>query len=302
MKVKAKVAGYVLGCVAAATYGLNPLFALPLYADGCDTISVLMWRYLIAVSILGLIIALRPHESFRVTPRRLPSLIVLGVLMALSSVCLFASYGYMAAGIASTILFVYPIMVAVIMLAFFHEHFSWITIGSIAVASAGILLLYKGEDGSTLSAVGTLLVILSALTYAIYLVGINHTGLGGMAALTLTFWVIFFGAVTLGVCVAWQGGITTPRHTWLWVNALCLGLLPTAVSLLCTTAAITRIGSTPVAILGALEPVTAVVVGCLVFSEPLTGRILTGIMLIVAAVIAVIAAQPLAHLLRRLHR
>ena len=113
-----KVIGYLLGAVAAASYGTNPLFALPLYAKGFSPDSVLFFRYLFALPILAFMLKWRGH-SFRISRADLVPLVILGLIFALSSLSLFLSYNYMDAGIASTILFVYPIMVAVIMAMFF---------------------------------------------------------------------------------------------------------------------------------------------------------------------------------------
>ena len=135
-----KLKGYVLGAVAAASYGMNPLFALPLYKEGMDPDSVLFFRYLLAIPLLGIMIKARGRD-FRLKRKEIVPLIVMGLLVALSSLTLFLSYNYMDAGIASTILFVYPVMVAVIMGAFFKEKISAITVFSILLALSGIALL-----------------------------------------------------------------------------------------------------------------------------------------------------------------
>lgn len=283
-----KTKGYVLGIIAATTYGLNPLFALPLYKSGMDPDSVLFFRYLFAIPILGIMLKAR-GRSFKVRRKNVFQLIVMGLLVAVSSLTLFQSYNYMEAGIASTLLFVYPILVALIMAFVFKEKPSLQTVMCIILAVVGIGLLYKGEDGTSLSLTGTVLVMLSALTYAIYLVGINQTSLKNVATLTVTFYVLLFG-LSLFIFRLYTGGnITIPGEWYLWGNLLALGLFPTAISFLCTTSAIQYIGSTPTAILGALEPVTAIVVGLTVFGESLTQRELTGLALIIIAVTLVIA-------------
>lgn len=114
-------------------------------------------------------------------------LAVMGLLFSFSSFFLFESYNYMDAGIASTILFVYPVMVAIIMAVFFHEKVSFITMFSIALAFTGISLLYEGGDGKTLNMLGVLFVILSSLTYAIYIVGVNRSSLKDLPTAKLTF-------------------------------------------------------------------------------------------------------------------
>lgn len=109
-----KAKGYFLGAVAAATYGMNPLFALPLYDDGMDSDSVLFFRYLFAIPLLAIMLKAR-GRSLAIKRCEVAPLLFFGVMIALSSLTLFLSYGYMGASIASTLLFIYPILVALIM-------------------------------------------------------------------------------------------------------------------------------------------------------------------------------------------
>lgn len=288
MSEKAK--GYILAAIAAATYGMNPLFALPLYQSGMDPDSVLFFRYLFAIPILGIMIKAR-GRNFKIKRKEVLPLIALGLLVALSSLTLFQSYNFMEAGIASTILFVYPIMVALIMAAFFREKVTMLTVLCILMALGGIALLFKGGDGSTLSITGTVLVMVSALSYAIYIVGVNRPVLKDVATLKITFYVLLFGLSLFLVRVNFGANLMVPDKWYLWFNLLALAVFPTAISFLCTTSAIQYIGSTPTAILGALEPVTAVFFGVLVFGEALTIRIITGIIFIILAVTLIIAGS-----------
>ena len=286
--MNSKAKGYILGAVAAATYGMNPLFALPLYEEGMNTDSVLFFRYMLAIPILGLMIKAR-GRSFRGRRTEIIPLIVAGLLVALSSLALFMSYNYMDAGIASTLLFVYPIMVELIMTCFFKEKLTLLTVACIVLALAGIGLLYKNSDGSTLSLVGTIIVMVSSLSYAIYIVGVNKSNLKNVATLTVTFYVLLFGVSLFVVRLLTTAELTLPGEWYMWGNLLALAVFPTAISFLCTTSAIQYIGSTPTAILGALEPVTAVFFGITVFGETLTLRSAGGLILIIIAVTLVIA-------------
>lgn len=296
--MNAKIKGYTLGAIAAATYGMNPLFALPLYSDGMDADSVLFFRYLLAIPILGIMIKAR-GRSFRLNRKEILPLIVLGLLVAASSLTLFLSYNYMDAGIASTILFVYPIMVALIMALVFKEKVTLQTAFCILLALAGIAMLYKNGNGATLSFTGTLLVIASALSYAIYIVGINQSSLKNVATLKVTFYILLFGVSLFLIRLDFGQAVTMPQKWYMWGNLIALAIFPTAISFLCTTSAIQYIGSTPTAILGALEPVTAVIIGVTVFGEALTPRILCGILMIIAAVTLIIAGGHITiHLVR----
>ena len=285
--MNAKAKGYILGSIAAASYGMNPLFALPLYKAGMDPDSVLFFRYLFAIPLLGIMIKAR-GRSFKIQRKETFPLIIMGLLVALSSLTLFLSYNYMAAGIASTLLFVYPIMVALIMAMVFKEKLALQTIVCMLLALGGIGLLYKSEDGSTLSLIGTLMVFASSLSYAIYIVGINQTSLKNVATLKVTFYVLLFGLSLFVARLLYSGVLNTPDQWYLWANLLALAVFPTAISFLCTTGAIQYIGSTPTAILGALEPVIAIFLGIAAFGESLTVRESFGLVMIIVGVTFVI--------------
>lgn len=296
-----KTKGYALGAIAAATYGMNPLFALPLYSNGMTPNSVLLFRYLFAIVILGAMIKLR-GRSFKVSKKNGWQLVALGFLMSISSYSLFMSYNYMAAGIASTMLFIYPVLVAVLMALFFKEKLTATIVICLVLALCGIALLYKGSDGAAINTTGTILVMVSALSYAIYLIAVNQTSLKDVATLTVTFYVILFGTLVYVFGLAFDGGITLPRDWYMWGCAFALALFPTAISFLCTTRAIQYIGSTPTAILGALEPLTAVFFGIVVFDETMTLRDCTGMALIIIAVTLVVAGGSISAPLTRFRK
>lgn len=293
-----KVKGYTLGALAAATYGMNPLFALPLYKAGMNPDSVLFFRYLFAIPVLGIMIKVR-GRNFKLQKKEILPLIIMGLLVALSSLTLFQSYNYMEAGIASTLLFIYPILVALIMSFVFKEKLTMQTILCILLALAGIGLLYKGGDGTTLSLTGIALVIISALSYAIYIVSVNQPTLKNVATLKLTFYILLFGLTLFLVRIDFGKSLHIVNTWYLWGNLIALAIFPTAISFLCTTQAIQYIGSTPTAILGALEPLTAVFFGVTIFGESLTPRLSCGIVMIILAVTFIIAGGNItSHLIR----
>lgn len=294
-----KAKGYILGVIASASYGMNPLFALPLYKEGMNADSVLFFRYLLAVPILAIMIKARGRD-FKLQKNEIWPLVCMGLLVAISSLSLFISYNFMSVGIASTLLFIYPIMVALIMTVAFKEKLSMITLFSIVLAVGGIGMLYQNSDGVSLSMTGSLLVFCSALTYALYIVGVNQfKSLKNMATLKLTFYVLLFGFFLYFVRLDFGRALTYPDQWYAWANILGLALFPTAISFLCTTSAIQYIGSTPTAILGALEPVTAVIIGVAVFGETLSLREITGLVMIIAAVTFVIGGGNItSHMVR----
>lgn len=296
-----KTKGYLLGAVAAATYGMNPLFALPLYGEGLNADTVLLFRYLLALPILWAMLRRRGRD-LRLHRSQILPLAGLGLLLSFSSLALFLSFNFMDAGIASTLLFVYPILVALIMAFGFGERITPPTAAAIALALPGIGLLYRGEGGATLDATGVALVMGSSLAYALYLVAVNRPRLRGIPTLRLTFYVLLFGLSLFVVRLAAGGGFTPPQRPFHWLCLLALALLPTVVSFVCTTRAIHYIGSTPTAILGALEPLTALFFGVTLFGESFTWRTAGGVALILTAVTLIVAGGSLGPRIVRLRR
>ncbi len=296
MLLSNKAKGYILGAIAAATYGMNPLFALPLYADGMDADSVLFFRYMMAIPVMGLLLRIRGH-SFSLASGRLAELAVLGVVVALSSLLLFLSYNYMDSGVASTLLFVYPVMVALIMAFRYGERLPPVTVVCIAVTLVGIMMLNRTAAGAGLSATGIWMVMLSSAAYAVYIVAINRPRFRDIPTLKVIFYVLLFGVSVFAVRILFNGMLTLPSQWYMWGCLLALALLPTAVSFFCTTLSIQYIGPTPTAILGALEPVVAIFVAVAVFGDILTPRQVAGMVLILSAVTVIIAGgritQPL---------
>lgn len=286
----AKLRGTVCGIAAAVFYGTNPLGAMNLYADGISTNSTLFYRFGIAVVMLGVMMAVQ-RKSFALTRRELVTLAILGVFMSTSSTTLYFSFNFMDVGIASTLLFVYPVMVAVIMATLFHEKVTAATVVAILLSLAGIALLNHTGNGTSLSLWGVTLVMLSSLTYAIYIVVVNKSSLR-MSSVKLTFYVLLFGLFTIyGYTLAMGETVqllVTPKQ---WIYATQLALMPTVLSLVLMVIAVHDIGSTPTAIMGAIEPITAVAIGVLVFGENFTPRLALGIVLILTAVLLIIGGK-----------
>lgn len=295
LKSSSIVRGYALGCLSACTYGLNPLFAKPLYGMGLDVLSVLFYRYIIAALILCVIIYTR-GGSFRVPRKCIVPMLICAVLFAISSITLFASYQYMDVGIASTMLYVTPVCVAIIMAIFFKERLSLGKMGTILMALIGIGLLSIKEDSTFHSPFGILLVMLSALSYAIYMVIVNRSQLSEMASLPLTMYnVLIGGLIFLGCMYCGDGLIALPSNAMAYVDAIGLAIFPTIISIAAVNVAIHYVGPMPVSILSALEPVTALVVGCVAFGEVLTPLNIAGVLLVITAVTFLVAGKWLWH-------
>lgn len=276
--------GFLYGALAAICYGTNPLGALYLYKAGFTPGSVLFYRFA-GASILSALFVLFLRKDFRLPRENIPYIGFLGFLFAASALCLYLSFLFMDAGVASTILFSYPIMVAVFMVLFFKEKLKRKTIVSICLAISGVVLLMRTSNGSVLSPAGITLVLCSSLTYAIYIVTAARMP-KPVGALKMNMYIFAVCAVCLFLYSLCAPGHSIhpvrslPELAWL----IQLAFMPSLLSLIFMQKALRTIGSTPTAILGALEPLTAVCIGVGVFHEALSARLVVGIILILCSV------------------
>lgn len=290
---KNKTIGILCALLSAVCYGTNPFGALPLYEEGVNTATVLAHRFGLAVILLAIVMLIK-RENFKITRHEFKVLFSLGILFAASSITYYQSFHFMDAGIASTILFVYPVMVAVIMAVFFKGKVTAMTVIAIVMSLVGIGLLYKGGAGASLSVIGIVLCILSSLAYAIYIIVVNQSSIK-MSSFKVTFYAMLVCEITLILY-----SFTSPElylhalpSARAWSFAVWLGIVPTILSLVFMTVAVHHVGATPTAILGALEPLTAVTIGVVVFGEMLTPRLIVGILFILFAVMLVVLGKDL---------
>ena len=286
---KRRLIGYVAGILAGASYGANPLFAKALIESGVPIMVMLFFRYGIAAAILALWMLAR-KESFRAGRQEIGLLILLGLLFAGSSVTLFCSYNFIPSGLATTLVYLYPVFVALIMV-FLRFYPSWQTWLSILATFGGIVLLSAPSDGVQVRVPGILLAIGSALCYSFYLVVVNRSKrIRDISEHTLTLYSLVTGTVLFALIRAFQGGSMLEGVDTVadWGNLIGLAIVPTMISLLTLAMSTRYIGPTKTAVLGVFEPLTAILIGTLLFGEPLTARMAVGIAICVAAVIFMI--------------
>ena len=277
--------GYPAGIVTGITYGLNPLFAKPLMNNGASTEAILFFRYGIAVVLLGAYLLLK-KENFRINLRQAGVLLGLGLLYTASSAFLFEAYKYIASGLATTLVVLFPVMGAIIMV-FLKVVPSWPVWLSIAATFAGVMIMTGGTGTEAIDPTGIWFSIASAFVYALFIVIINRSkAISSIPNSLLTFYALSVGTVFFLTRCGLSGAelLTGIDGGMAWANLLGLAILPTIVSTASLAVATRNIGATKASVLGVFEPITAILVGTLVFGEELTPNIIAGILISIVAV------------------
>lgn len=277
--------GYPAGIITGITYGLNPLFAMPLMNQGAAIESILFFRYFFAVVLLGVFLFLS-KERFKISGKQAGILLVLGLLYTMSSIFLFEAYHYIASGLATTLIFLYPVLVAIIMV-FLGVVPSWPVWLAIAATFGGVVIMTQGSSGESINPTGVALSLGSAFVYALFIVIINRSKtIASISNSLLTFYALSVGAIVFMGKIAFSD---TPITAGIcdsgdWLNIIGLAILPTIVSTATLAVATRNIGATKASVLGVFEPITAILVGTLMFGEALTTNIVAGIGISMVAV------------------
>ena len=290
-----KFNGVFYASLSSASFGFSPLFSLGLLAAGLSGFDVLSYRWLIAGLVL-MIYAFFKKKSLRINSFSEGwKIAILSILRSITSITLLIGYANISSGIASTINFMYPVIVTICMMLFFGEKRSFMDIVAILVSIFGVYLLASGdsimvEGGNT--RVGLICSLISAFSFAAYYIAMKQMRADKIEVVKFTTWVMLLSALYFIVCAfIFEGRITMITGGKNWLNILGLGLWATMVSNITGVKAIRRIGPTHTSILGALQPVTAVILGVLFLGEHLYIRSCIGITLILAAVSVVVMHQ-----------
>lgn len=283
--------GIFYALLSSATFGMIPLFAVPVLRSGMNTASLLFYRMLFSALLMGAFLLLR-RSDIRIGRRPFFTVLGLSVFYTASSLFLLESYLYIPSGIATTIHFLYPVFVTILTVGFFKEHLSRVMSFAVVMAVGGVWLLSVGDGEGPISIPGVGMVLITVVAYGSYIVGVNRSCANRIDGFVMTFYVLAFTAVFCGINLLFSSkGLEPIPSVNMATNLVLLALIPTLVSNLFLILAIHRVGSTVTAVLGCMEPLTAVFVGVLFLGERLVWVQYMGVLIILISVALVILGR-----------
>ena len=283
----------MFAALSSSTFGLAPFFTISLIMAGYSTFEALSYRWGVA-SLFLFLVGVFSGVKFRLSWRDFRTVFCLSLFRATTSFSLVVAYQNIASGVASVIHFMYPLAVALTMMFVFKEPKSKTIISAIVISIIGAVFLSTGNiesSGGGDTVLGIVMSTISVFSYAGYIVGVRRTRAVNIPSVPLTCSVMGIGAVLFIIGGFFTGGIRieTDPHIWLYIAGL--GLVATAISNISLVQGIKLAGPTLASIMGAMEPLTAVVIGIFVFGETFSWHPAVGIVLILFAVLLVILKQ-----------
>ncbi len=287
MPFQSRTLGYIAVILSGMIFGSMPLLAKYIFSQGGNSINLVFWRFFFALPVLFWMIRRSPHRSFQITKTQGRNLLAVGILgYAATAMTLYISYNHISTGVATTLHFVYPILVILGAAVFYKDRLTLSKYLAGILSTLGIFLLYNGELSGSLF--GIFMALLSGVTYAFYVLYIDKSGLKALSSLTLTFYLSLIASVTMFFFALFTGHFTLALTLPGWGVTVFLSIFVTLGAVNLLNVGIQRIGSQSSGILSTLEPITSIVIGVLVFNEVVNLPVLIGCIFILSAVVLIV--------------
>lgn len=277
--------GYLFAVLSAIIYGCMPLMAKHIYADGVTPISLVFLRN--SFSLLPLaILAYREKRTLRIPLKLLPSISLIAFLgCCITPILLFSSYQFIPSGTATVFHFIYPAVVVVSEILFLKNKAHAGNVISVILCVVGISLFYSPDEPLNLA--GSALSLLSGITFAGYVVLLAHFDNRDVSGFLFCFYVIVMSSIAALIICIGTNSLVLPSSLKGWGLCVLFSLLVTTGAVALFQHSAFLIGSERTSILSTLEPITGVLIGVIVFGEPLGPRTVIGSVLVVAASILI---------------
>jgi len=264
--MKSRTIGYISVMVSGMIFGSMPLLAKFIFSQGGNSINLVFWRFFFALPVLYFLIRRNPKLNLKVTGTQRKNLLYVGIMgYAATAMTLYVSYNYISTGVATTLHFVYPILVIIGSAVFYRDRLTFIKYLAGILSTLGIFLLYNGELSGSLF--GIFMALLSGITYAFYVLYIDKSGLKALHSLTLTFYLSLIASASMFFFAIFTGQFTLDLTLSGWAVTAFLSIFVTLGAVNLLNVGIQRIGSQSSGILSTLEPITSIVIGVLIFNE-----------------------------------
>ncbi|WP_373899117.1 DMT family transporter [Haloimpatiens sp. FM7315] len=281
-----KINGVFYSMFSAAAFGIMPIFAKIAYGFGADAVTVLVFRFLFSALILFPIILIKKID-LKITKKQVRDIIIFGGLSyAATCLNLFLAYNYMSVGLATTLHFIYPIVVTAISWALFKEKLDKCKICALILSAFGIYFLVGGGQ-SKLSILGVFFALISGVFYSFYIVGAGHSEMRKLNPYVTTFYVSLTASLFIftGALATNNFSLTIKFKGYLFI--IGISIISTVIALMAFLKGIQIIGASNAAVLSTLEPIVSCILGVIILGEELNRAIIFGSILILIAVIII---------------
>jgi len=285
MNIIKKYMGIFEALLSASLFGLIPFFFIPLYQLGFSTESHLVFRFLFA-SLIMIVITMIQKKKLCISLHNFFSIAIVSLTYFVAALFLFSALTYMPSGIVTTIFFINPLFVMMLTIIFLKEKLETYKIIFSLTTCAGVALLSGFFNTvSEVNLIGISLSLLSGFGYALYILGLYKIQIDNLCKEVISLYLFIICTVLASVYAYATDTLMAPSTGFEWLLLFATGLITAVLANVFLMSAIAKIGSVLSSILGAMEPITAVVIGIIVFNEHLNFHVVFGILIVIISVV-----------------
>lgn len=278
-----KTKGFICVIISAFIFGFTPILGKLTYSGGSNAIMLVFLRNFMSLPIIYAILKYK-KISFKVTKEEFKKLFILSIFSTiLTALLLYGSYSFISVGMATTVHYVYPILVALVLVIFFKEKISRIKVFSLIISFTGVLLFFDGNVSS--SFVGLFIAFASGISYGMALIYMDKSGLKDYYPLLVTFYTCVFAAIVLFLTAVISGRFTVSLTGDAWLYSFIVSIMTSVIAISFMQIGVRNIGPTTTAILCMFEPITSVLLGIVLLDEPISFKSISACVLILSAVL-----------------
>ncbi len=272
---------YLIG--SAFLYGIAPMLAKVTYTGGANGITLTFLRAVISIPLLYAIMK-ADKKSLKLTKQELKGVILLGVFGAAAPILLlYLSYNFISTGLATTLHFVYPLIIVLVSALLYHEKLSKFKLIASVLVTLGIFFFADIESAS--DNIGIILALLSGVFYSFYVIYIDHSGLDGMDYIKLTFYVMLIMSIVTFLFGTISGSLSFDLTGQAWSFAAVISLIVTLGAMPLFQLGVRYEGASTAGIMSTFEPITSVIMGAAFLGEFIGISQIFGVAMIVAGIV-----------------
>lgn len=282
--------GYILILLSAAGFGLLPIFALFAYESGVSVTTLLFLRFAIAAIVFFGCVFLY-SRTWNVSRRQLVSLLLLGsILYTLQSSAYFLSVKYIPASLATLLLYLYPVFVAILSFFFNKEALSKRLMVSVLLSLGGMVLVL-GTPGGDVNVLGVLLALGAAAIYSLYII-IGNRVTSSVPPIVTSAYIALFASMSFFTWGVFTDSLHFSFNKTGWIAIIGVAIFSTVVSMLTFFVGMNKTGPTRASIVSMVEPIVTILFSFVLLHEQMAAlQILGGAIVLTGAVLVIIAKE-----------
>lgn len=259
---------------------------MKIYEHDTNAMGVMSVRFTLAAALMFIVRAVMVRDTPWPSIKNTANLLLWGVCITGISLTYFIAINDIDTGLAIVLFYANPLFIVFGSWIIWKKRPSKNVLISLVFTMIGVFITVGQIGNASLGAV--VLVLLSAIFFTIYLLGLSHS-LEQTDVITSVVLVNAGGAISYWLLhVTSPGSLTSefPHDSVAWLYVAGLVIFGTVTPILAGFAGLKRVGPNMVSVLTTLEPVLAIAAGVIFLAEDLTVNRVIGASFVIGALIA----------------